>query len=95
MDIHAGNSSEMECLEGHLSPRLSDALSSHGTDSCPRFDACTHELVHTRGEELLQLSSSDPLDLVENCGQWKRIGTQYKKVHAGAYTVLSQLEKRH
>lgn len=66
-DIHAGNSSEMERLESHLGAWFSNALCSHSTYSSPWFDACPHELVHTRNEELLELCSGDPLDLVENC----------------------------
>lgn len=37
-DVHAGDTGKVEGLEGHLSPRLSDALSPDG----PNCRACTH-----------------------------------------------------
>ena len=66
MDIHAGYTSKMEGLQGHLSSWLPNALSSHCPHCCARLDSGTHELVHTSGEEFLQLSLGDPLDLVQN-----------------------------
>lgn len=66
VDIHAGYTSKVEGLQGHLGAWLPNALSPHCPYCCARLNSSTHELVHTCGEELLQLSLSDPLDLVQN-----------------------------
>ena len=65
-DIHAGYTSKVEGFQCHLCAWFPNALGSHCPYGCTRLNASPHELVHTRCEELLQLSFGDPLDLIQN-----------------------------
>jgi hypothetical protein len=54
-DIHGCNPSEMKSLQCHLGTRLSDALRTHGPNSCTWFDLCFHKLLMTNVEKPSQL----------------------------------------
>lgn len=66
-DIHAGDPRKVEGFESHLRARFPDALRSYCPHCSSRFNSCTHELIHTSGDKLLELSLCDTLQLIQYC----------------------------
>lgn len=57
-DVHAGNTSEMECFEGHLGGRLSDTLSSQSSNGFSRLNNASVDFFDVEIEEKFELNIS-------------------------------------
>lgn len=63
-DVHRGDASEMEGLQGHLCARLANALGGNGANRCARLGHRTIVAIVNASQKLEQLLPTDALDLL-------------------------------